>query len=111
MNHNTLEDFLVILGNNNLWKKYEKEEIIQARIQLCMSKRQKKKANGWQCCGYESDEKSTEGSGRDSNSGLDSVDDPVNDLDNTHHDEKRLTAVEMKRVRVRQMKIFQIMKE
>ena len=43
MNHNTLEDFLVILGNNNLWKKYEKEEIIQARIQLCMSKRQKKK--------------------------------------------------------------------
>ena len=69
----------------------------------------KKKANG--CCGYESDEKSTEGSGRDSNSGLDSVDDPLNDLDNTHHDEKRLTAVEMKRVRVRQMKIFQIMKE
>ena len=44
MNHNTLEDFLVILGNNNLWKKYEKEEIIQARIQLCMSKRQKKKS-------------------------------------------------------------------
>ena len=40
MNHNTLEDFLVILGNNNLWKKYEKEEIIQ----LCMSKRQKKKS-------------------------------------------------------------------
>ena len=56
MNHNTLEDFLVILGNNNLWKKYEKEGIIQARIQLFMSKRQKK-ANGWQCCGYESDKR------------------------------------------------------
>ena len=30
MNHNTLENCLVILGNNSLWKKHDKEEIIQA---------------------------------------------------------------------------------
>ena len=43
MNHNTLEDCLVILGNDILWKKHEKEEIIQASRKLYMSKRQKSK--------------------------------------------------------------------
>lgn len=74
----------------------KKKKLYKQEYNYAWAKDKKKKANGWQCCGYESDEKSTEGSGRDSNSGLDSVDDPLNDLDNTHHDEKRLTAVEMK---------------
>ena len=42
MNQNTLEDCLVILGNNSLWKKHEKEEIIRASRELYMSKRRKK---------------------------------------------------------------------
>ena len=40
-----LEDCLVILGNDSLWNRHEKEEIIQASIELYMGKR-RKKANG-----------------------------------------------------------------
>ena len=40
-----LEDCLVILGKDSLWNKHEKEEIIQASIELYMGKR-RKKANG-----------------------------------------------------------------
>ena len=45
VNHNMLEDCLVILGNDSLWNRHEKEEIIQASIELYMGKR-RKKANG-----------------------------------------------------------------
>ena len=38
MNHNTLENCLVILGNNSLWRKHDKEEIIQAIRELYMIK-------------------------------------------------------------------------
>ena len=88
MNHNTLEDCLVILGNDSLWKKHEKEEVIQASRELYMSKRQKKQIDNDVVVSltYDGDEINTEGSG--SNSDLDSEDDLVtDDLENTHHDE------------------------
>ena len=59
------------------------------------------------------DKSSTEGSGSDSDSDLDSEDDLViDDLENMKVQVLlKLRAVEMKKVKVRQMKIFQIMKE
>ena len=93
MNHNKLEDCLVILGNDSLWKKHEKEEIIQASRELSMNKRRKKQIDNdvvvsLTCDG---DESNTEGSG--SNSDLDSEDDLViDDLENTHHDEGASTS-------------------
>ena len=87
MNHNTLEDCLVILGNDSLWKKHEKEEIIQASRELYMRKRRKKQIDNdvvvsLTCDG---DESTTEGRGSDSD--LDSEDDLViDDLENAHHD-------------------------
>ena len=93
MNHNKLEDCLVILGNDSLWKKHEKEEIIQASRELSMNKRRKKQIDNdvvvsLTCDG---DESNTEGSG--SNSDLGSEDDLViDDLENTHHDEGASTS-------------------
>ena len=92
MNHNTLENCLVILGNNSLWKKHDKEEIIQAIRELYMIKWWKKQTDNvvisLTCDG---DESNTEGSG--SNSDLDSEDDLViDDLENTHHDEGASTS-------------------
>ena len=88
MNHNKLEDCLVILGNNSLWNKHEKEEIMQASRELYMNKRRKKQIDNdvvvsLTCDG---DESNTEGSGSDSD--LDNEDNLViDDLENTHHDE------------------------
>ena len=92
MNHNTLENCLVILGNNSLWKKHDKEEIIQAIREPYMIKWWKKQIDNvvvsLTCDG---DECNTEGSG--SNSDLDSEDDLViDDLENTHHDEGASTC-------------------
>ena len=92
MNHNTLENCLVILGNNSLWKKHDKEEIIQAIREPYMIKWWKKQIDNvvvsLTCDG---DECNTEGSG--SNSDLDSEDDLViDDLENTHHDEGASTS-------------------
>ena len=92
MNHNTLENCLVILGNNSLWKKHDKEEIIQAIREPYMIKWWKKQIDNvvvsLTCDG---DESNTEGSG--SNSDLDSEDDLViDDLENTHHDEGASTS-------------------
>ena len=92
MNHNTLENCLVILGINSLWKKHDKEEIIQAIRELYMIKWWKKQIDNvvvsLTCDG---DESNTEGSG--SNSDLDSEDDLViDDLENTHHDEGASTC-------------------
>ena len=93
MNHNTLEDCLVILGNDSLWTKHEKGEIMQASRELYMNKRRKKQIDNdvvvsLTCDG---DESNTEGSG--SNSDLDSEDDLViDDLENTHHDEGASTC-------------------
>ena len=92
MNHNTLENCLVILGNNSLWKKHDKEEIIQAIWEPYMIKWWKKQIDNvvvsLTCDG---DESNTEGSG--SNSDLDSEDDLViDDLENTHHDEGASTS-------------------
>ena len=84
MNHNTLEDCLVILGNNSLWKKHEKEEIIQAIRELYMSKRRKKPIDNDVLVSLTSngDESNMGGSGSDSD--LDSEDDLViDDLENT----------------------------
>ena len=92
MNHNTLENCLVILGNNSLWKKHDKEEIIQAIREPYMIKWWKKQIDNvvvsLTCDG---DESNTEGSG--SNSDLGSEDDLViDDLENTHHDEGASTS-------------------
>ena len=93
MNHNTLEDCLVILGNDSLWTKHEKGEIIQASRELYMKKRRKKQIDNDVLVSLtcDDDESNTEGSGSDND--LDSEDDLViDDLQNAHHDEGASTS-------------------